>query len=405
VKSWLEVSNARLTANYALLTRAAGPGTAVLAVIKANAYGHGAALCAPVLAAAGAVWLGVTDAAEGEAVLKSLAGIASPPKILIMSGFLAEDADAIVQRGLIPTVWSREQMEWLLQAAARANRNAPIPIHLEIDTGMTRQGIAPGSELDTLLDWLKAHPQLQLNGIFTHFASAEVANSPQTQTQRTQFEQAIAALVQFGLHPAWIHAGNSSTVDTEPTGHNLAWLRHLAATFGAQPMVRAGIALYGYCLPIELGIELSTKLPVDSASLDVPAIQPGLRPVLTWKTRILSLRDIAVGAAVGYNGIFTAQHPMRLALLPIGYADGLPRELSASNTQPGGWAIVHGQRAPIVGRVSMNLTLLDVTAIPGVNVGDEVILLGDDVTADDHARVARTIPYEILCGLRSPGKL
>jgi alanine racemase len=96
---------------------------------------------------------------------------------------------------------------------------------------------------------------------------------------------------------------------------------------------------------------------------------------------------------------------MRLALLPIGYADGLPRELSASNTQPGGWAIVHGQRAPIVGRVSMNLTLLDVTAIPGVNVGDEVILLGDDVTADDHARVARTIPYEILCGLRSPGKL
>ena len=155
-------------------------------------------------------------------------------------------------------------------------------------------------------------------------------------------------------------------------------------------MVRPGVALYGY------------TLPMDCTHTTAPAkIQPHLRPVMTWKTRILTLHDIQPGDTIGYNATFTAQHPMRLALLPIGYADGLRRELSSTNANPGGWAIIHNQRAPIVGRISMNLTVVDVTQILAVTSGDEVILLGDGITADDHARLAHTISYEILCGVRA----
>ena len=127
---------------------------------------------------------------------------------------------------------------------------------------------------------------------------------------------------------------------------------------------------------------------------------------MTWKTRVLSLRDLAAGETVGYNATFTAPAPMRLAMLPVGYADGLRRQLSGLGCTPGGWVILHSrdgsaQRAPIVGRVTMNLTMVDVTAIPGVHIGDEVVVLGDGITADDHARLAATIPYEILCAVRA----
>ena len=402
MKNWVEISKQRLVANYAHLTKAAG-GTAVLAVTKANAYGHGAAVCAPVLAYAGAPWLGVTDIAEAEAVLDSLAALPQPPqgtpRILIMSGLLLEDAPAIVQRGLVPVLWNRQQMEWLATAASRSGPTGPpIHLHIEIDTGMARQGIAPGEHLSDLLTALKSHSQLHLDGVLTHFASAEVAGSPQTALQRIRFEQAIAAVADAGLRPAWVHAGNSSTADTEPTEHHLAWLRTLASTIGARSMVRTGIALYGYCLPIE------SANPAPSTP-DAAAMHSHLQPVMTWKTRIIGLREIHPGDTVGYNAIFAAEHPMRLALLPIGYADGLRRELSASNDRAGGWAMVQGRRAPIVGRISMNLTIVDVTHLPGVSVGDEAVLLGDGITADDHARLAHTIAYDILCGIRPPQPL
>ena len=399
VKNWVEISEQRLVANYAHLTKAAGDDTAVLAVIKANAYGHGAAACAPILARAGAPWLGVTDAAEGEAVLDSLAGHDQhPPKVLIMSGLLPEDAPAILQRGLVPVVWNRRQMEWLAAAASPFGATVPrISIHLEIDTGMARQGVAPGEPLSGLLDALVSLPQLHLDGVLTHFASAEVAGSPQTAVQRTRFEQAIGEIANAGFRPAWVHAGNSSTADTEATEQNLAWLRRLASSAGAKSMVRAGIALYGYCLPIA---STHPVIPVAAA-----AVHTHLQPVMTWKTRILGLRDIHPGDTVGYNAIFSAQHPMRLALLPIGYADGLRRELSASNALPGGWVMVQGRRAPIVGRVSMNLTIADVTHLPGLSVGDEAAVLGDGITADDHARLAHTIAYEVLCGIRPSAHL
>ena len=401
VKSWVEISEKRLNANYKLLVEAAGIDTAVLGVIKANAYGHGADLCAPVLARAGAQWLGVADATEGVAVRKSLtsAGVvpAEQPQILILSGLMDKDAEAIVRHRLTPVVWEQHQMESLASAVRQEGGNAvPLPVHLEIDTGMARQGIAPGEHLHILLHWLKRQPLLRLNGVMTHFASAEVAESKQTMAQRKLFEEAIASVAAADLHPVWVHAGNSSTLDNQCALENLAWLRKLGASVAARSMVRSGIALYGYCLPID---------EICSDGNAQAKVRTGLEPLMTWKTRVISLREISAGDAVGYNATFTAQRAMRLALLPIGYSDGLRRELSSSNANPGGWTMVNGKRAAILGRVSMNLTVIDVTEIPGVAVGDVVVVLGDGVTADDHARLAHTISYEITCGVRADSHL
>ncbi len=160
-------------------------------------------------------------------------------------------------------------------------------------------------------------------------------------------------------------------------------------------MVRSGLGLYGYCLPIEDGNGIAAQHQV----------RRDLLPVMTWKTRVIGLRNVNPGDTVGYNATFVAQRAMRLALVPVGYADGLRRELSGSNKVSGGWMIVQGQRVPIVGRVSMNLTVVDISEIPQVAVGDEVVLLGDGVTAEDHARLAGTIAYEIICGVRAESQL
>lgn len=417
VKSWVEVSGQRLAANYKVLAKAAGADMAVLAVVKANAYGHGAEVCAPVVVRAGAEWLGVTDAVEGVAVQAALlaaeAGRARQPiplpmpRILVMCGLLPEDAGAIVEHGLTPVVWEQQQMEWLADAVRRRG-SAPLPVHLEIDTGMARQGVAGGEDLQAVLRWLGVQKSLQLKGVMTHFVSAEVAGSPLTLVQRERFEEALRAVGAAGLRPAWVHAGNSSTVDNDLAGcgshgSSLVWLRRLAAGVGARAMVRSGLGLYGYCLPIE-HVEGVDCLP--GALHDAqPQVRPVVRPVMTWKTRVIGVREVRMGDTVGYNATFVAQRPMRLALLPAGYADGLRRELSGSNTRTGGWVMVQGRRAAIVGRVSMNLTVVDVTEIPEVRVGDEVILLGDGVTAEDHARLAHTIAYEIVCGVRSASQL
>lgn len=389
-KSWLEISEERLTGNYKALAKVAGDDITMLAVIKADAYGHGIHLCAPALAQAGATWLGVADVDEGIRVREALAGAAAQPRVLVMSGLLRDDAEAIVQHDLTPVVWRREQLEWLAEEVARQSAG-PLPVHLEIDTGMARQGIAPGAELSRLLGWMHGQPDLRLGGVMTHFASAEIADSPLTLQQRERFEQALSMVAVAGLRPAWVHASNSSTIDNSSASGkdcgSLVWLRRVASSIGARTMARTGIALYGYCLPVEGGAKA--------------LVQPDLQPVMTWKTRVIDIREVLAGDTVGYNATFTASRPMRLALLPVGYSDGLRRELSGSDSKPGGWVIIQAQRAEIVGRVSMNLTVVDVTEIPGVAVGEEVVMLGKGITADDHARLAQTISYEILCGMRA----
>jgi alanine racemase len=395
--SWLEISEERLTANFRAIAEAVGAQTSVLAVVKANAYGHGIELCSPALARAGAPWLGVTSAAEGARVRRALteAGIAlaAQPAILVMCGFIQQDVEALAEYALTPVVWTPEQVGWL--------EGSGLAVHVEVDTGMARQGVHPGAELDDLLDELAA-AGLTLDGLMTHFCAAEVAHSQLTQTQQRRFEAAIRQLLARGLSPRWVHAGSSSSVDNP--AQSSPWLVDLARSVGARAMVRCGCALYGYCVPID----------GPAASSVHPKLRPALRPVMTWKTRVMDLRDLPAGETVGYNATFTAPAPMRLALLPVGYADGLRRELSGTDARPGGWVMIRSrdgsgqqanrraaQRASIVGRVTMNLTLVDVTSLPGVRIGDEVVVLGDGITADDHARLAATIPYEILCAVRA----
>ncbi len=397
MKSWIEISERRLTANYKTLAKAAGE-ISVLAVIKADAYGHSAVLCAPVLARAGAPWLGVTDVKEGVQVQMELAeaGIApeDQPHILIMSGSLADEAKVILLHELTSVVSSLEELEAL--AAAAVEQRKQLAVHVEVDTGMSRQGVAVGADLDILLRWFTSQNTLTLEGVMTHFASAEIAGSKQTTAQERLFEEAITQVKASGLKPQWVHAGNSSAIDNlhaaQRSATSLAWLSQLAKSIGARAMVRTGLALYGYCLPVERERGYSG----DAGS----NVRSQLLPVLTWKARVIGLRGIAAGTQVGYGGTFTATRAMRLALLPVGYADGLRRELS-SGSNGAGWVMLHGCKASIVGRVSMNLTIVDVTEIPGVVAGDEAVVLGEGVTAEDHARLAETIPYDILCGMRA----
>jgi alanine racemase len=407
----VEISARRLAGNYRLLGDTAGNHVAVLAVVKADAYGHGAELCAPVLAAAGADWLGVTDAAEGRIVRNALAraGISpeQQPRVLVMSEALDEDADATVENDLTPVVSNIEQVEALSRAVqsrailavdAKSRASHPFAVHLELDTGMARQGVAAGDALDTVLGWFSRQNTLSLDGVMTHFASAEIAGSHQTTGQRKRFEQAIRQVAAAGLSPAWVHAGNSSTVDVLTEGDaaeaSLCWLQQVAHTIGARAMVRSGLGLYGYSLPVER--EQGYTGVAESQ------VRSRLKLVMAWKTRVTGVREVEPGTRIGYNGTFTAIQTMRLALLPIGYADGLRRELSGSNVRPAGWVMFGDHRAPILGRVSMNLTIVDVTGVPSVAVGDEAVVLGEGVTADDHAQLAATIPYEILCGIKAP---
>jgi alanine racemase len=375
VSRWIEVSEERLAGNFRAIVDAVGADTEVLAVVKADAYGHGAERCAVALARAGARWFGVADVKEGVRARRALdAAEFAGAEILVLCGLMQEDVEAIKEHRLTPVVWTIEQVGWLAGSGVR--------VHVEVDTGMGRQGCRPVAELDAVLDGAR-DAGLAADGVMTHFCAAEVAGGEKTREQQRRFAESVAQVKAKGLTPHWVHAGSSSSVDV---AENAGWLVKLATSVGARAMVRCGIALYGYCLPIE--------------GAGAAKLRGELRPVMTWKTRVLDVRDVAAGETVGYNATFTAKSPMRVALLPVGYADGLRRELGGSDARPGGWVRIGGERAGIVGRVSMNLTTVDVTGIAEVRVGDEVVVLGDGVTAEDHARVAGTISYEILCGVK-----
>ena len=379
VKSWLEISGARLVENLRAVQQAAGAGVETLAVIKANGYGHGAAGVAHALVAGGARWLGVSDVEEGVQLRRSLGE--GSTRLLVMCGMELGDAAQMVVHGLTSVVWTPEHVA-AMERAARASGQR-VKVHLEIDTGMARQGAAPGAELARVLERLAGSRWVACEGVMSHLASSEVVASAVTQAQRDRFADALVQVAAAGLRPELLHLGNSSAVDE---GSIMEWLRETARRMDAKPMVRTGLALYGCCLNLEPAKGATGKL------------RARLRPALIWKTRVIGLREIPADATVGYGATFTATAPMKLALLPVGYADGFRRE--ASSGMGNGWVRIEGHRAPVVGRVSMNLTTVDVTTIPDVTTGSEVVLLGDGVTAEDHARWCGTIAYEILCGLK-----
>jgi alanine racemase len=375
---WAEISRSHLLSNWKLLCEAASPDADVLAVVKANAYGHGMLLCAPPLAAAGAEWLGVTCLAEG----LTLRDVCPQARILLMSGIWHGEAEAAIVHRLTPQVWEPFHFE-LLEAAARSRGLGPqtVPVHLEIDTGMSRQGVRSPDALKALLARIRPDSPIQFEGVMTHFHSPEMLDSNASDLQTTRFAEALDIVASRGIHPRWIHAGNSATLLAQSS----ASLTGLARKHGARLMLRPGLALYGY--PVRYTPPLTNE-----------HLLSALRPVLAWKTRVISLREIAAGETAGYNMTFTAARGSKLALIPVGYADGLNRLLSNR-----GCALVHGRKAAIAGRISMDQTILDVTDIPGVEIGDEVVLIGEQggerVTAYDLADMAETIPYEVLCGI------
>ena len=395
----------------------------MLAVIKADGYGHGAELVATVLVDAGVTWLGVADVDEGARVRRALGH--HDAHVLVMCGISTpvnqqrspgtpvstpanqqrspgtpvepEDADRIVEHRLTPVVWTPMHVQALEAAAERAGRR--VAVHLEIDSGMARQGAAPGAELENVVEALHRSKWLRLEGVFSHLSSSEVRHGEQTSVQLERLQRAFDLLkTEDGevLIPEWIHLANSSAVDE---GSTTAWMRRIGSALRASVLVRPGRALYGYCLQLE---------NENGGGLLPPAGFPGelcqrVKPVLTWKTRIIGTREIAPGQTVGYGATFAAEHAMRLALLPVGYADGFRRE--ASSGIGNGWVRIAGHRAAVVGRVSMNLTVVDVTEIADAAEGAEVTLLGEGVTAADHAAWCGTIPYEILCGIRGVRRL
>jgi alanine racemase len=364
-RTWAEVSLAALGANFHAVEKHVGKGVTICAVVKADGYGHGAVECARALESEGAQWLGVTDAAEALAL--RAAGVAS--RILLMTGIWKGEEDAIVVQNLTPTIWETWHIA-RLEGAAR-KRQKVLPVHLKLDTGMNRLG-ASKAALPHLCEMLSTCQHLSLEGVSTHFASAEILDAKDAVRQMKSFAEGLAILHSYGLRPPLLHMGNSAAMSARPE----TW----------KTMVRPGIALYGYSLAFMRGDK-----PADVAPLP-------LRPVLSWKTRVLTVKDVPAGQAVGYMGTFVTRTQSRIAVLPVGYADGYPRLLSNRAR-----VIVGGEYAPVVGRVSMDLTIVDVSHIPGIAVGEEVILIGQSagksVDAVELARLCESVPYEILCGL------
>ena len=375
---WVEISRQRLLANYQKLRGMAGSKADLMAVVKADAYGHDALACAPLLAAAGAQWLGVTSTEEGCAVR----AVCPQPRILMMSGIFQGDAETVIDWGLTPVVWEPWHLDLLEQVGmARSMAPGSIAVHLEIDTGMSRQGVSMG-ELAAVLARFPSNSCLRLEGVMTHFSSPETISTIRPNPQLATLTAALELIATNGLRPQWVHAGNSSTLIAGPDQKALS---RMASQAGARLMLRPGLALYGYV----------DRVTQDGLSWDG---EPGVVPVLTWKTQVTSLRSLRAGDTAGYGNTFVASGDTRLALLPVGYADGFNRLLSNR-----GHVLVRGQEAPIAGRVSMDQAMVDVTGIPGVAIGDEVVLLGsqgnETIDAWDLADLCGTVPWEVLCAI------
>jgi alanine racemase len=305
-------------------------------------------------------------------------------RVLIMSGFARGQAAAALQFQLTPIAWELWQLDEL-EAAARAQGAAPgsVPVHLEIDTGMSRQGVLPG-ELSQIFSRFAPGSPLRLEAVMTHLFAADEADGQITHEQLTRLDEVLGRISAAGLFAEWLNVGASAALlagQAQP-------LAELAARHGMKAMVRPGLALYGV-VP-----EFDPAYDSEPPSL-AAARRSGLEPVLAWKSAVVGLRSVPAGATIGYNATFVATEPMRLALVAAGYADGLDRSLGNRFH-----LLVRGQRAPLVGRVSMDQSVVDVTEIAGVEAGDEVVLIGaqgsETITAHDHARATDTIPWEVF---------
>jgi alanine racemase len=360
--TWAEIDLDALAENLRLIRERVGSEVSVMAAVKADAYGHGAVACARRLEAEGVDWFGVALPEEGRELRR--AGIARP--ILCLAGFWEGQQQLCLQQSLTPVVYRLDMIEALDRAAADAGLVADV--HLKIDTGMGRLGVRSES-LGQFCEALSRFRNVRVDGLMTHLASADdPAQEDFTKRQLKRFQQAVDLFRERGFAPTYIHAANSAAAFAYPGARgNIA---------------RPGGALYGFSRDV---------LPPN-----IEAAQ--LRPVMSLHSRIMLLKTVGQGEKLGYGCTFETKRESVIATIPIGYDDGYRRALSNR-----GRVIVRGTLAPVVGRVSMDLTLIDVTDVVGVSLHDRVTLLGHDgersITAEDLGELAGTISYEITCGI------
>jgi len=372
---WAEVSLGALKHNLNAIRSYVNPANEkrkVLCIVKGNGYGHGGPQVAKALEKFGADWFGVTCTEEGIAVRK--AGVKKP--VLILTSFVAGEEPHLLKYDLTPVIHRCEQLADLNRAATRHAKRKPVTFHLKMDTGMNRLGIAP-EDVECFARQLAKCKHLRLDGVFTHFASSEVfldsAVGRQTREQEERFYAALERLKKLGIDPGIVHLANSAAIASRPE----TWA----------DMVRPGAILYGYHPgydPAELREESERKLP--------------LKPVMSLRTRIISLRNVPTGQGIGYNSQFVTRRPSKIGVLAAGYGDGIHRSLGNK-----GNVLVRGILAPIVGIVSMDVTMVDVTDVPDVALGDVVTIYGTSgneiLPANRVARGIGTVTSDLLCAV------
>jgi alanine racemase len=360
--TWAEIDLNALATNFHIVKDRVGPNVSVMAVVKANAYGHGAVECARRLEHEGADWFGVALPEEGIELRKS--DVTKP--ILCLAGFWGGQATACLKHNLVPMVYRLDMIEAFDRAA---NERAVVAdVHVKIDTGMGRLGVR-FDEVSEFVTALKRFRNIRVDGLVTHFAAAdEPSCGPLTKDQIERFENVLSDFREHGYNPTYHHLANSAGIFAQPT----AWGN----------MVRPGGVLYGLWRDI--------LAPAHRAE--------NFQSVMSLHSRITLLKWVPQGETVGYGCTFEASSKTLVATIPIGYDDGYMRALSNR-----GHAIIRGVYATVIGRVSMDLTLIDVTNVPGVQLDDEVMLIGHNaglsITAEDLARTAGTLSYEVTCGV------
>ncbi|MCG3206200.1 MAG: Alanine racemase 1 [Elusimicrobia bacterium] len=355
--TWVEISTHCFASNLRQIKQWVGPNAHVLAVLKADGYGHGALPLAQVAASQGAAMIGVSSLEEG---IHLREGGVEIPILILGSIYPLENFNVALQYNLTPTVSSLEAARHLSQIAE--SKNTVADFHLKIDTGMGRLGVSPlGAK--PILEWLMTQKRVRLAGVYSHFASADT-DPGFVQEQMNQFHQVRDLVLHHGFQGVLFHMANTA-----------AALRFPQSRFN---LVRPGLFLYGASLvPVPKEIQLE--------------------PVLSWYTKIVFLKTVPAGTPIGYGSTFRTQRESTIATLPVGYADGLPRGVSNK-----GWVLVKGRRCPMVGRVTMDQVTVDVTDVK-VDIGELVTLIGrqegETISADDWALWAGTISYEIFCGI------
>src|SRR2546422_2257919 len=373
---WAEVSLGALTYNLEAIRKYVNPTNEkrktprkILSIVKGNAYGHGAPQVARALEKAGSDWFGVTCTDEGIAVRE--VGVRKP--ILILTGFVPGEEVRLLEHDLTAVIHRCDQLAPLERVAARRGGRKPASFHLKIDTGMNRLGIA-SDDVDCFARQLAKCKHLQLTGIFSHFASSEVftdtAVGKQTCEQEKRFYAALERLRALGIDPGLVHLANSAAIVTRPE----TWA----------DMVRPGAILYGYhpgYNPVEKREEAEARLP--------------LKPVMSLRSKIISLRSVPAGAGIGYNATFVAKRPSRIGVLAAGYGDGIHRSLGNR-----GSVLLRGKLVPIIGIISMDVTMIDVTDVEGVETGEVATIYGSDgnqvLPANRVARSIGTVTSDLL---------